>query len=158
MANYTTLEFEDEVSDFLKEMKSKLSEVKNGQKRYIGLLSSIVFRDVISHFKDEQGESGPWQQWSYSYRKQMNSKGRGSNKILQYNGRLRNSFQPTNVENTNKGIMWFNNAKTKSNYPYAWGHDTGDGKLPKRDFMWLSEKALEDISNQTLAFLLDEGI
>jgi len=55
-------------------------------------------------------------------------------------------------------LLWFNDAKTKSGAPYAAIHDKGLGKQAKRDFMWLSNDAMEKISEQTLQFMLDEGL
>jgi hypothetical protein len=66
---------------------------------------------------------------------------------------LRQSFIPTNVRAVSDGILWFNNAKTKNNFPYAFAHNTGGPKLPKRDFMWISNGALADIEQQVIKFL-----
>jgi hypothetical protein len=55
--------------------------------------------------------------------------------------------------------LWFNDARTKDGYPYAAGHDKGTAAGKKqRDFMWLSDKAMDKISQQTLQFMIDEGI
>lgn len=150
--------FEDkEVADFLKSMATNLNKVKDGDKKYAGLLSAIVFRDVIGHFTQQEGSEGPWAPWSESYQEHMKKIGRQGNMILQFTGRLRNSFQPTNFRATNEGLLWFNKAQTSLGFPYAFAHDTGGERLPKRDFMWLSDKAVEDISEQTLNFMLDEA-
>lgn len=154
-----TAVFDDkEVDEFLQGMSSRLKDVKDGEKKYIGLLSSIVFQDVMSHFKDELGSGGPWQKWSKSYTKHMEKIGRASNQKLQFNGTLRNNFKPTNVKSSSAGPIWFNDMKTKKGFPYAYAHNEGGPKLPKRDFMWLSDEATEKIGDQTLAFMLDEGI
>lgn len=159
MSEVMFTQFEDkDVRDFLSKLDKKLKDVKDGKKKYAGLLSAIVFRDVTDHFSEEQGSKGKWKAWSKSYRDQMQSIGRENNKILQFNGRLRNNFKPTDYKSQSDGILWFNDAQTKSGYPYAAGHDKGDGKLPQRDFMWLSPAALDKISEQTLQFMLDEGI
>lgn len=158
MAEVAVAEFDDaEVRRFLQGLNTKLDEVKGRKSRYVGLLSAIVYRDVIQHFEGEQGSEGPWKQWSNSYKAQMQERGKGGNKILQDTGRLRNSFKPTNTKTSSKGITWFNDAQVKS-FPYAYAHDTGGPILPKRDFMWLSDDAMEDVVNQTLAFMLDEGL
>lgn len=147
-----------EVRSFISDISNRVSEAKEGRKQFVGLLSSIVFRDVTTHFEQEKGSQGTWKPWSAIYRKHLSSIGRAGNKILQFNGRLRQNFMPTDFKTSSAGITWFNNAVTKSGYPYAWGHNEGDGKLPKRDFMWLSDSALEDISAQTLQYMIQEGV
>lgn len=47
----------------------------------------------------------------------MKELGKGGNKILQDSGRLRNSFKPQNYRSVSEGILWFNNAQTKSGFP-----------------------------------------
>jgi phage gpG-like protein len=159
MASEVTIaEFEDkEVKAFLKSMISKSGKVEKQDKQYVGLLSAIVFKDVITHFEQEKGSKGNWKKWSPTYQKHMQEIGRAGNKILQFSGRLRQNFKPTDYKTSAKGITWFNDAKTKSGFSYAAAHDSGGGKLPQRDFMWLSDKGLEQISLQTLQYLIDEG-
>src|SRR3990167_5084069 len=151
--------FEDkEIREFLSNMDKRLKHIKDGKKEYVGLISANVYADVMDHFEKESGEDGAWKAWSNIYDQHMKRIGRGGNKKLQFNGRLRQNFKPTNIRQSSKGINWYNNAKTKSGYAYAWGHDEGDGKLPQRQFMWLSDKALDKISEQTLQFMLEKGI
>lgn len=146
--------FEDkEIKDFLKNLSVKLKNVKDGERKYTGLLSAIVFKDIMQHFEKEEGSEGKWKHWSYYYTVQMEKSGKGGNKILQDSGRLRQSFRPTK-----DGISWFNDAVTKKGFPYAFAHNEGDGKLPKRDFMWASDSAQEAMAVQTLQFMIDEGI
>lgn len=151
--------FDDkDVSDFFRSMKKRLGEVKGSEKRFVGLLSAIVYRDVISHFEKEEGSEGRWKTWSISYFDYLEKIGRSGNQILQFSGNLRQNFKPENYRGTKEGPLWFNDAQTKSGFPYAFAHDEGGPKLPKRDFMWLSDDAVEDISKQTLQFILDEGV
>lgn len=151
--------FEDkDVANFLKSMQKRLAAVKGSEKKFVGLLSAIVYRDVISHFEKEQGSQGPWESWSTSYFNFLEKIGRANNQKLQFTGRLRQNFKPGNYRSTKEGPLWFNDAKTKSGFPYAFAHDEGGPRLPKRDFMWLSDDAVEDISKQTLQFMLDEGV
>jgi phage gpG-like protein len=121
-------------------------------------MSAIVHGDVMRHFEDQQGSEGPWEKWSKSYREQMDRKGKGGNKILQDTGKLKQNFKPNHYRSSSKGLYWYNNAVTKGGFPYAYAHDEGGDQLPKRDFMWLSDDALEEVGDQTLAFLLEEGI
>jgi phage gpG-like protein len=152
-------EFNDEnVRDFLKSVLKKTEDVKGQKKKYVGILSSIVYQDVMDHFKREKGSEGPWKDWSKSYTKHMEKIGRGSNQKLQFDGRLRNNFKKTDYKTSAKGILWFNDAKTASGFPYAAAHDNGGPKLPQRDFMWLSDQAMEKMTVQTLQFMIDEGV
>lgn len=179
--------FNDEkVVDFIYNMQKRLKNVENGETKYVGLISALVYRDIDNHFKEEKGSKGPWAKWSPSYTEAVNGKAfyrningrtvrfdaedvkasggtmppppRKPGHILQASGVMRNHFVPTKVKASSRNITWFNDAKTKSGFPYAAAHDNGGDKLPKRDFMWLSDKALEEISVQTLQFMIDEGI
>lgn len=147
-----------EVKDFLKNLDAKLKSIKGGKKQYLTLLTTIVYRDINEHFAKEESEEGAWQHWSEAYKRDMERRGKGGNKILQDSGRLRNNFQMVNVRSESKGISWFNNAVTKSGFPYAWAHNEGDGKLPKRDFMWASEKSQDQMALQTLQYILEMGV
>lgn len=153
------VEFDDKnIREFLLGIDTKLKNIKEGKREYLGLLSAIVFRDIISHFQQEEGSEGKWKHWSDSYKEYLEMKGRSGNQILQYTGRLRNSFKPTNVRSSSQGISWFNDAKTKSGFPYAYAHNEGGEKLPKRDFMWASDKAQDSMAEQTLQFMIEKGI
>lgn len=182
MADVMYTEFHDEdVKKFLRDLNLKAKKI---QAKYVGLLSAIVFKDIIRHFEQQQGSEGPWKKWSKSYQaaiagkiafRKVNGKTvpfnpkesekvllppRKPGKILQDTGFMRQSFKPKNsrILGNNEGILWYNNAKTKSGFPYAAAHDKGGDLLPKRDFMWISESALNSIAFQTLEFLTDEGV
>lgn len=151
------VEFDDaEVRKFIQGVTEKLSDVRNVKPRFMALLSSIVYRDVMDHFEQEKGPDGKWKPWSKIYREHMRKIGKGGNKTLQDTGRLRQSFLPKNHRATKDGILWFNNAKT-GGFPYALAHDEGELGMPQREFMWLSDEAQDKISEQTLQFMLDEG-
>lgn len=153
----TEFVFEDkELREFFKNTFDKLKEIQNGTGKFVGLMSAIVFRDVMDHFKEEQGSDGAWAPWSEIYKKHMQKIGRAGNKKLQFTGRLRNSFQPDNVKKVSKGLLWFNNAQING-FPYAAAHDEGGDRLPQREFMWLSDKGAEQLSEQVLAFMKDEA-
>ena len=152
--------FEDkEVVDFFKSMKTRLAWIKNGERKFVGLLSAIVFKDVQAHFKNQEDPEGPWADWSPSYEAHLKSIGRFKRqRMLQFSGRLRQNFKPTDVRNTGQDLTWFNDAQTQSGFPYAYAHNKGGPQLPQREFMWLSDAAAEDMSKQTLQFMLDEGV
>lgn len=152
-------EFNDkEVKEFLKQLIENTKKVKSFGAEYTGLLSAIVYADVMKHFDEEKGSAGPWKQWSKSYKETLKKQGKSGNKILQDTGRLRNNFLPSKHRKTSSGLLWFNNAKTKDGKPYAAEHDEGFGRIPQRDFMWLSDDALEKITERTLQFLIEKGL
>jgi phage gpG-like protein len=146
--------FEDaEAQAFLKKILRNANKVGSAAKDYATLVSAFVFQDIMDHFEQEQGSGGRWAPWSKSYQKKMDEKGKGGNKILQDSGHLRQSFRPVQFRVSSEAITWYNPAKTKSGFPYAAAHNTGGPKLPKRDFMWLGDKAQKNIETATLEFL-----
>lgn len=151
------VEFQDEgIQALLTDLADRLAQIEDGNRKYGGLLSANVFRDIMDHFEQQEGSEGKWKQWSFWYTQQMEKNGKGGNKILQDTGRLRQRFKPQNWRSVKNGYLWFNNAQTKSGFPYAAAHDEGGERLPKRDFMWLSDNTMEEIAVQTLLFLMDE--
>jgi phage gpG-like protein len=145
---YAKLE-DAQVQKYLKNVNEKASNLK-------GLANSfgaVVYRDVIDHFTKEMGPLSKWKEWSPSYRKQLKRQGRAGNKILQYSGKLRQSFVPSFFRTQKNKIIWFNPAKTKGGFPYAAAHDTGGPKLPQREFMWVSDKTLEVLAKISLDFI-----
>lgn len=147
-----------EVSDFLRNMNSRVKDVKGGKRKYATLLSAIVYQDVMDHFKKEEGPDSHWKKWSQKYDEFMQRIGKTGNLILQDSGRLRQTFTPKNFRNVSAGILWFNDAKTSGSFPYAAAHDEGGGKLPQREFMWLSDLAMDKIAEETLQFIAEEGV
>jgi len=182
MAEILVAEFDDkQVRGFLENMAKNLRNVKNGIRDYANLISINVFQDIMEHFKNEEGPDGKWPIWSVSYmaaiqgrvafRKfgkrtvaldpyQMEAYGikppRKPGMILQNTGRLRNGFTPRKYRANSSGITWYNNAKTKTGFPYAAAHDEGGNKLPQRSFMWLSKEGMEQVELQTIWYLLEK--
>ncbi len=126
----------------------------DAHKDYVDAISAFVVADVTRHFEDERGAKGPWKRWSDIYASHMARIGKGGNQILQDTGRLKNSFKPTNYTVGKGQVTWYNDAKTKKGFPYAYAHDEGGPILPKRDFMWLSDDAMKKISSITMAYIL----
>ncbi len=156
MSIETELTFEDnEITDFLKSVTEHYGEITKKARGYTSLISAIVFKDIMDHFKQEVGPKGSWAPWSKIYEEHMQNIGRGNNKKLQFNGRMRQTFTPQNYRNTDTGVLWYNNAKTKSGFPYAKAHNEGTSNMPARPFMWLSEKGLDAVSLQTLQYLTE---
>ena len=159
MAFSGEIEFKDEqLKKALNGLSKNLQSVKDGKPKFLALMSSVVFRDVQDHFKKEEGPGGKWQHWSFFHTVNMERIGKGGNLILQDNGKLRQNFSKSSVRADSNGITWFNNAKTKNGFPYAAAHNEGGGRLPARPFMWASDKAIKDMSDNMLGFILDEGL
>lgn len=158
MAQRTEVIFDDkEIQEFFDRLKKKGVDVDKGSKQLAAIISANVFRDIMAHFDQEEGPGGEgWATWSQMYAEHMDKRGRGGNKILQDNGRLRQSFTPTNYRVVPGGALFYNSAKTQDGFPYALAHNEGGGKLPARTFMWISEIAMEEVANSTLKWLLDE--
>lgn len=156
----------------------------NLSKKITSVMSAAVFSDVIDHFKNESGPGGAWKAWSKSYLDAISGlwiyrtvrDPQGGARVvrmsthnmkkppppprkpglkLQVSGKLRNNFLPKNVRSYQGSFQWYNNAQTKSGYPYAWGHNYGDGKLPQREFMWLSSQGLDKVGNAIWQGILD---
>lgn len=157
MASYADIVLDNaEAKALLQDLSRRVDMITDHDKKVIGLLSAIVYRDVIDHFTQQQGADGPWKPWSSPYAKFMASIGKGGNGILMDTGRLRNAFKPTNVRSTSEGILWFNDAKTSKGFPYAFAHDEGGPRLPQRQFFWLSDGAMSDIEEAIVRFLEEE--
>lgn len=146
---------DDKAQSYLRKLQTKLKKVEGADRAYATLLSVVVFSDIEDHFQKEEGEDGPWVPWSRFYAEHMQQIGKQGNKILQFDGRMRNTFLPTNWRSVGEGILWFNPARTRSGFPYAYAHNEGGPVLPQRSFMWLSENAQERIAVNTLGFLND---
>lgn len=148
-----------EVTKYLNEMLGKLGSIDQGDIKFAKIISAIVYRDVMDHFKRQEGETGAWKEWSDSYQTFMARIGKSGNNILQDTGKLRNSFAPGNYKRTSKGLVWFNNARTRSGFPYAYAHDNATEKrstLPRREFMWLSKDAMGDIAIRALEYVTED--
>ena len=145
-----------ELINWVNKVNKKTQDAVHIRDKYAALLSAITFGDIIEHFAQEQGPDGKWAPRSKGYMQYLNKIGRGGNKILQFSGRLRQSFDkggdPAETGHKVKGsdIGWYNRVE------YAWWHD--EGAPVTRPFMWLSDKALEKMTDQTLHFILDEGL
>lgn len=138
-----------DVRKLLNGLIKNVGQISEKGKRYVGLLSSIVFRDVIEHFEKEEGPGGRWKPWSARYARYMVSVGKGNNLILSDTGRLRQGWQPSRYRVAKDGILWFNPV------PYAAQHDQGIFPYPARKFTWLSKQAVQEIETQTARFVED---
>ena len=142
----------DTITRFLSKLKKKFKGASTSTPKYAKTIAPIVFKDIITHFSDQKGPKGKWKKWSDVYSDHMSKIGKGGNKILQDTGRLRQSFVPKNVRKVKSGLVWFNPAQTTDGFPYAFAHDNDGARktLPRRQFMWLSKKALKEIGKITV--------
>lgn len=153
------IEFRDErIRQLLKDLSNGSKEVKEHRDRYAAVIAATIIKDVAEHFEQERGPESKWEAWSDIYDRHMKRIGKGGNKLLQDTGRLRQSFLPKNYRRASGGLLWFNNAKTNGNFPYAAAHDDGGPKLPARPFMWLSQDAMDSLADKTLRYILKEGL
>lgn len=121
------------------------------KKRWRAILKSLVavfgFKDVIDHFDKEQGPDGKWPALSPSYKKWKARKYPGRPKLV-LSSRLRQSFLPANTRYEGPdGVAFFNPVE------YADTHDKGL-KMPQRQFMWLSGRAMDHIERGLLGEML----
>lgn len=142
---------------WMAQLVARIAKTQAGARDYANLLSTVVFRDIIGHFEQEEGSKGPWTAWADVYADHMQRIGKGGNKILQDSGRLRQAFTPASWRSVSEGILWYNPARTRSGFPYAKAHDDGGKILPKRDFMWLSDDARERLAGLTLQYILSDS-
>lgn len=141
----------------------------NANKILKAVFNVFGFKDIMEHFDKERGPEGPWAPWSEAYRQKREGKilksvtraelatirqaGGGAPKILQLSGKTKQSIIPANVtDHGNSAIKVF--ALTE----YSGQHDEGDPSkhLPKREFMWISEKASDLMLKGILDNMVDE--
>lgn len=136
-----------EVREMLSNLIKNVGKISEKAKEYVGLLSSVVFRDLIRHFENQEGPDGKWKPWSPRYANYMAKIGKSGNLILTDTGRLRQGWQPTRYRIVNEGVIWFN--------PVSYGkkHNEGIAPFPKRQFAWISKDASDEMERQTLKFV-----
>jgi len=115
------------------------------------------FADIIDHFEKERGQDGKWVQRAESTQHRYERIGSGdwkppvgiarsafnpTNKLLSLTGNLRQSLLTSNVRPRGDGLEFFANAE------YSGVHDEGSPKknIPQREFMWLSDNAMEKMA------------
>jgi phage gpG-like protein len=149
MANEASIIIKDKaVKNMIKGLIKQTGKISQRAKDYVSLLGAIVLSDIDDHFQKERGPHGRWRPWSAAYRKRMMAQGKGGNKILQDTGRLRSGWLPNRYRTSKTGILWFNPVK------YAGIHDRGSRTMPRRQFTWLSSRAIKKMETDTAKFLL----
>jgi len=134
-----------EVKEFLNELSKNVNKVEKRAKAVWGILAGRAYADVIDHFEKESGPNGKW--------KPIKRLGQ----ILQDKGTLRGGITlATNKSDIKRGVLLFDAV------PYAKTHDEGltvktkytTFKMPMRKFFWISDKALNNMSEDILNFLM----
>jgi phage gpG-like protein len=135
---------------FLKSVEKKWKDIAK-RKEFSNIITIPVFKDLVKHFEEEEGPSGKWKPWSNTYLEHLQRIGRQGNQILQFSGKLRQSITPTKgkVRTNSSGVVFY------SNVPYAKAHDEGEGRMPERKFMYISNKGLKNVIEITEKWLLD---
>lgn len=162
MADYKATLDDSEWRIFLASVTGNLKDIPH-------ILSSAYgthgWQDIMAHFKNESDEHGKWKAWSPAYARLMErttkktSKGKieklkkigaslaglGEKKILQRSGDMRDSILIANIRTiSSTGIEVYANSE------YSGVHDRGGKNMPKRSFMWLSDRA-KDLMMQFIA-------
>ena len=159
------LELKDEAwREFISNIDSRL---KNPNKLLRTIYFTYGFKDIVQHFRDEEGSEGKWpprsDRTNEMYDRINKGKGknagsyRSSNKLLQLTGKLRSSLlygeeRANNSSVTNHGqyaISIFSNVK------YAGVHNYGYKNIPQREYLWLSENAQELMCRGILNFVIE---
>lgn len=149
MADVVAVFQDSRIQEFFKRINGRLENITGKNKKIFASIASVfVYKDYVDHFENEMGPKGKWKPWSKMYAEHMAKIGKGGNRILQDTGFLRGAFHPASYRTQKDGILWFNPAKTKSGDPYAARHDEN------RPFMWLSDRALDDIADASLDHLM----
>ena len=153
MAKSKEVTFNDrDLRNYIKLVQKKFSKTKKAEE-FAKQISPIIFKDVIKHFEEEKGPEGDWSPWSDIYEEHMDRVGKGSNRILQDNGKLRQTFSAKKYRKIDSGFEWYNNSKTRDGFPYAFAHNEGGKILPERRFMWLSDEGLALIAKTGLRYI-----
>ena len=122
-----------------------VSRAKQPQKA-LKIISGMMRRNVMDHFKTESGPRGKWQALAPStiaWKKKHKYKW-----ILRNSGNLWRRNLP---RNDNK------KAWVENDVEYAAKHQFGKGRIPQREFMWLSKKALKYIVDYMKNYLTRGG-
>ena len=117
--------------------------------------------DVLDHFRRSEGPTGPWKsrsektQQAYARMGQKDAKYNPTNLLLVLTGRLRGSIQPTGSEGGVR-VLSKDAVMLYSAVEYSRAHDQGiPGRLPQREFMWLSREGNEAVAEVFLGALME---
>lgn len=146
-----TVRFESrEWDNFIRHIDEK---VKEPTKLLRSVMFTWGFKDLDEHFRNEQGPDGRWQPRKESTNRaydQLGGKYRSSNKILQLSGDLRKSVLPGGAQVSDKGRYAI---AVVSDPDYGGRHNEGSRGMPKREFMWLSDNAVDRMAETILTLV-----
>lgn len=144
MANFTVEVRNEEILKAFDRLNKRLTNMKP----ILDKVSAEMFTDVQDHFSKEVGpKNSKWPELSDKTLARRRKEGKGA-KILQDTGRLKNSFS----HSANKTSAVLINDATNKGDLYGAKHNFGLGRMPKREFMYLSDKAERNI----ISMMLDE--
>lgn len=118
------------INELQKGIESIVKQIRNPIKTFAEA-KLIMFQDVMGHFRKQAGPDGKWRPLKLATLKRRRKAGRGA-KILQDTGRLKQSIT---------AISSVEGAEVGTNIVYAATHQKGRGKIPQRQFLWLSKSA-----------------
>lgn len=144
----------------LYDLDKRLSALENkikGDNSMWAAVSAMAYKDVINHFKTEENEDGqawePWSDWTQGFKRPSWTRPYGIGKgkrgfgapyataMLRLTGHMRQSIVHTNQQDY---------ARVMCPIKYAVYHcqpDGGGGKMPKRNFMYLNDEEVQQITN-----------
>ena len=167
MAKNATIEFDDkDWKKFFWNMGSRLKDLTAILKRLYGTMG---YKDILDHFKKEEGPEGKWKPRSQFTQERYEAIRRGaaeppegiarsafnpSNRLLQMTGAMRSSILGHNSRTLDSRtiLVWANDPKSGK---HDRGVDTGFPKIPARPFMWLSNSMKQKIARGAAEYLAD---
>ena len=150
--------------EFMGAMKGRLHR---GNDALVAAYSTIGIGDVMRHFRDQAGPDGPWRRrllttdyhdakvysgqwkpWPGTRRSWYDP----SRPLLVFSGRMRKGVLAgrSHARHAGQGKVVISNPM-----PYSGKHDEGIG-VQKREFMWLSDDAQQNMVNAVAAFVFGE--
>jgi phage gpG-like protein len=133
---------------FFNQMQARMADVSPA----MNVIASQGWKDVVMHFKDEEGPDGSWKPLKPSTiaRRRHGKKKSLGTRILQDTGMLRQSNRWRTVGH--------NEANVYNQKVYAGVHNYGYSQknIPKRQFLWTSNKA-KQLMQKTLSRWIAKG-
>lgn len=134
-----TLQFDSDIQKQLTELQRRNTDLTPVMQRAATLMQGDVFR----HFQNEEGESGHWKALKSATVKYKAK--HGWSMMLQNTGRLRQSNYPSGGKDY---------AQILNDTIYAATHQFGRDKIPQREFLWVSDPAMEKISDMVGDYIM----
>jgi len=138
-----------------RERFNSMQERAKNPKRGIEKVAILAWKDVIAHFRAEEGPDGKWEPLTdTTFKSRRKGKRKKNPKILQDSGLLRLSNRWKVIDNGTTAKV-FNNTK------YAKYHDSNEPRkgsppiLPHRKFMWLSPKLELKFAQMLLEYIAE---